>query len=101
MPIFHDPQDSPLWRVASRRMSSAEEESNEDKPDSDVDVTPLGGLSLESVMGSSATQGQDSYAARPTSQDRNGLIERIKRVKSPLWQFYQNVSIYCGLLASN
>lgn len=100
MPIFHDPQDSPSWRVASRQMS-AEDESNEDKPDSDVDITPLGGLSLESVMGSTAMQEQASYATRPTSQDRNGLIERIKRVKSPLWQFYQNVSICCRMLASN
>jgi hypothetical protein len=55
-------------------------------------VSPLGSLSLGSILGSSMAHEPVSHEARPTSRDRNGLIERIKRVKSPLWQFRQDVS---------
>ncbi|KAL1596741.1 hypothetical protein SLS59_007772 [Nothophoma quercina] len=54
------------------------------------DVSPLGSLSLDKVMGSSMVYEHVSHEPRPTSRDRNGLIERIKRVKSPLWQFRQD-----------
>ncbi|KAJ8117208.1 hypothetical protein OPT61_g1547 [Boeremia exigua] len=87
MPIFHDPQESPPRRTASRQMSSAE--ANERMPDLG-DVTPMGSLSLENIMGFTRADEPASDAPRPTSRDRNGLIERIKRVKSPLWQFRQD-----------
>lgn len=56
------------------------------------DVTPMGTLSLENFMGFGRTDQPPTHGIRPTSQDRNGLIERIKRVQSPLWQFRQDVS---------
>lgn len=58
----------------------------------DDDVTPMGSLSLERILGFTSTDEPVSQITRPTSRDRNGLIERIKRVKSPLWQFRQDVS---------
>jgi hypothetical protein len=58
------------------------------------DVSPLGSLSLDRVVGPSTAHELVSHEPRPTSRDRNGLIERIKRVKSPLWQFRQDVSSY-------
>ncbi|KAF2996803.1 hypothetical protein E8E13_001270 [Curvularia kusanoi] len=72
-------------------MSSAEG-SNEEVPNIDEDFTPLGILSLESVMAATAAHEQVSHVARPTSRDRNGLIDRIKRVKSPLWPFRQDAA---------
>jgi hypothetical protein len=91
MPIFHDPQDSPPWRTTSRQMSS-DEPHKEGTTNFSRDTSSLGSLSLESVLGSGTVQQSISHEARPTSGDRNGLIERIKRVKSPLWQFRQDVS---------
>lgn len=89
MPIFHDPQDSPPWRTASRQMSSAEA-SKEGVTKLDEDITPMGSLSLDNMTFLSRAGEPTSHDIRPTSQDRNGLIERIKRVKSPLWQFRQD-----------
>ena len=91
MPIFHDPEDSPPGRTVSRQMSS-DEAPKEGKMNFNDDVSPLGSLSLDKVMGSSVAYEHVSHEPRPTSRDRNGLIERIKRVKSPLWQFRQDVS---------
>lgn len=56
------------------------------------DTSSLGSLSLERILGPSTAQESVGHQTRPTSRDRNGLIERIKRVKSPLWQFRQDVS---------
>ncbi|KAJ4984210.1 hypothetical protein SVAN01_10318 [Stagonosporopsis vannaccii] len=89
MPIFHDPQDSPPWRPASRQMSSAEPP-QERVANLDDDVTPVGSLSLDGKMVFISTDKPVSHDTRPTSRDRTGLIERIKRVKSPLWQFRQD-----------
>jgi hypothetical protein len=91
MPIFHDPQDSPPWRTLSRQMSS-DEPQKEGTTDFSSDASSLGSLSLETVLHSGTAHESISFEARPTSRDRNGLIERIKRVKSPLWQFRQDVS---------
>ena len=91
MPIFHDPQDSPPWRTTSRQMSS-DDSLKEGTTNFSRDASSLGSLSLESVLGSGTAQESISHEARPTSRDRNRLIERIKRVKSPLWQFRQDVS---------
>ncbi|KAF1926942.1 uncharacterized protein M421DRAFT_6507 [Didymella exigua CBS 183.55] len=90
MPIFHDPHDSPPWRTASLQTST--DELPKEPTNSSEDASSLGSLSLESILGSSATHEPVSQEARPTSRDRNGLIERIKRVKSPLWQFRQDIS---------
>ncbi|KAH6629318.1 hypothetical protein C7974DRAFT_184602 [Boeremia exigua] len=90
MPIFHDPQGSPPGRTASRQMSSAEPP-KEIMPNLD-DVTPMSGLSLESILRLGSADEPVGHDIRPTSRDRNGLIERIKRVKSPLWQFRQDNS---------
>ncbi|KAF2623273.1 hypothetical protein BU25DRAFT_442690 [Macroventuria anomochaeta] len=84
MPIFHDPQDSPPRRTASRQMSS-DEAPKEGMTNFNEDASPLGSLSLESMMGSGTAHEPVSHGSRPTSRDRNGLMERIKRVKSPLW----------------
>ncbi len=94
MPIFHDPEDSPPWRTAPRHMSSAEATKDE-MPDVSH-VTPMGSLSLGGIVALGRASEPVSDAARPTSRDRNGLIERIKRVKSPLWQFRQDVSSCCA-----
>lgn len=90
MPIFHDPQDSLSWRPVVRQTSA--EHAMEDTTDLACDVPSLGSLSMQSVLDSNAVLGPTGHESRPTSQDRNGLIERIKRVKSPLWQFRQDVS---------
>lgn len=91
MPIFHDPHESPPWRTVSRRMSSDEARRGGELK-LDRDVSPLSGLHLDDATSSGMIHEPASHESRPTSQDRNQLIERIKRVKSPLWQLRQDVS---------
>lgn len=88
MPIFHDPHESPLWRTASRQMSS----DGEQRGEFEHDISPLGSLQLDNMPGTTARHEPVSPGLGPPSHDRNELIERIKRVKSPLWQFRQDVS---------
>ena len=79
---------------------SSGEASQEGKTNFVQDLSPLGSLSLDGMVGCSTAHEIVSHESRPTSRDRNGLIERIKRVKSPLWQFRQDVSNYCATQAS-
>lgn len=78
---------------------SSHEAQRDGNPDSGHHVSPVGSLHLADAMGPSIISHSVScdsqstpHDSRPTSHDRNELIERIKRVKSPLWQFRQDVS---------
>lgn len=75
---------------------SSDAASKEGKVNSSEDISLLGSLSLDAMMGSSMAHEPVSHETRPDLHGRNGLIERIKRVKSPLWQFRQDVSSYCS-----
>ena len=91
MPIFHDPHESPPWRAVSHQMSS-DEAKRGGELEFDRDVSPLGSLHLGDATSPGMIHQPASHQSRPASQDRNQLIERIKRVKSPLWQLRQDVS---------
>jgi hypothetical protein len=55
-------------------------------------VSPLDSLELDEPIASNMMPQPVGLQSRPTSHDRNELIEKIKRVKSPLWQLHQDVS---------
>lgn len=87
MPIFHDPHESPPWRTVSRQMSSDEAQRGFSH-----DVSPLGSFQPDEISGTSMASELVGHERKPQPHDRNELIERIKRVKSPIWQLRQDVS---------
>ncbi|KZM27971.1 hypothetical protein ST47_g886 [Ascochyta rabiei] len=89
MPIFHDPHESPPQQSASRQMSSDKaQRGGESTPTHHV--APLDSLRAHGATGSGMICESASHETRPRSRDRNELMERIKRVKSPLWQLGQD-----------
>lgn len=91
MPIFHDPNDSPPWRTASRQMSS-DEAQREERMNFNHNASPSSDFHVDRSITADLVPEHVSEQPRMTAHDRNDLIEKIKRVKSPLWHFRQGVS---------